>query len=84
MSNLVKNHPDSKTTSMGIENAETTYVETLDKHAAEDDIPVSAFKDMPRRQAIWAFRKAILFAILVAWAAIMDGYLISSRSFDGA
>lgn len=81
MSNLVKNHPDSKTTSMGIENAETIYLETIDKHAVDDDIPVSAFKDMSRRDAIWTFRKAILFAVLVAWAAIMDGYLISSRFF---
>lgn len=79
MSADIKNHPDSKTTEIGIENAEAEYAIELNKgNDAEQNIPVSPFKDMPRRKAIWVFRRAVLYAVLVAWAALMDGFLISS------
>lgn len=80
--NVVKEHPDSKTTEIAIENAEAEYANELDKvpKDAEDDIPVSPFKDLPRRKAIWVFKKAVMYAVLVAWAALMDGFLISSMS----
>jgi hypothetical protein len=42
------------------------------------DVPVSPFKDLPRRKALWVFRRAVFYSVLIAWAAIMDGYLISS------
>jgi len=74
----IKAHPDSKTTDIAIEDAEAEYAKKLNTGDYED-IPVSPLKDMPRRQAVWVFRKAVLFAMLVAWAAIMDGYLISSK-----
>ena len=74
----IKAHPDSKTTDMVIEDAEVEYAKKLGNLDTEE-IPVSPLKDMPRRQAVWVFRKAVLFAMLVAWAAIMDGYLISSE-----
>lgn len=79
---VVKNHPDSKTTEMAIENAETEYANELDKGGKDldQDIPVSPFKDIPRRKAIWVFKKAVMYAVLVAWAALMDGFLISSTS----
>lgn len=76
----VKAHPDSKTTDIDIEDAEALYARKLDRDESEE-VPVSPLKDMPRRQAVWVFRKAVLFAMLVAWAAIMDGYLISSKFF---
>ena len=78
----VKNHPDSKTTEMAIENAEAEYSNELDKGAKvdEQEIPVSPFKDLPRRKAIWVFKRAVFYAVLVAWAALMDGFLISSAS----
>jgi len=75
----VKAHPDSKATDIAIEDAEAIYAKKLDRDDSEE-VPVSPLKDMPRRQAVWVFRKAVLFAMLVAWAAIMDGYLISSES----
>jgi len=74
----VKAHPDTKTTDIAIEDAEAIYAKKLDRDDSEE-VPVSPLKDMPRRQAVWVFRKAVLFAMLVAWAAIMDGYLISSE-----
>lgn len=74
----IKSHPDSKTTDIAIEDAEAAYAKKLDRDDSEE-VPVSPLKDMPRRQAVWVFRKAVLFAMLVAWAAIMDGYLISSE-----
>jgi hypothetical protein len=74
----VKAHPDSKTTDIAIEDAEAIYAKKLDRDDSEE-VPVSPLKDMPRRQAVWVFRKAVMFAMLVAWAAIMDGYLISSE-----
>jgi hypothetical protein len=79
----VKAHPDTKTTDIAIEDAEAIYAKKLDRDDSEE-VPVSPLKDMPRRQAVWVFRKAVLFAMLVAWAAIMDGYLISSEytSYD--
>jgi hypothetical protein len=79
----VKAHPDTKTTDIAIEDAEAIYAKKLDRDDSEE-VPVSPLKDMPRRQAVWVFRKAVLFAMLVAWAAIMDGYLISSeyRRYD--
>lgn len=73
----VKAHPDTKATDIAIEDAEAEYAKKL-HNADYEEIPVSPLKDMPRRQAVWVFRKAVLFAMLVAWAAIMDGYLISS------
>lgn len=76
--NQVKNHPDIKTTDIPIENAEEHYAKVLD--AGQSDVPVSPFKDLPRRQALWVFRRAVLYAVLIAWAAIMDGYLVSSES----
>jgi hypothetical protein len=73
----IKSHPDSNTTDIAIEDAEAVYAKKLDD-GDHEEVPVSPLKDMPRRQAVWVFRKAVLFAMLVAWAAIMDGYLISS------
>jgi hypothetical protein len=75
----IKAHPDSKATDMVIEDAEVAYAKKLGNLDSEE-VPVSPLKDMPRRQAVWVFRKAVLYAMLVAWAAIMDGYLISSES----
>lgn len=82
MSNDVKNHPDSKTTEIGLENAEAEYAIELNKLGkdADQNVPVSPFKDLPRSKAIWVFKKAVLYAVLVAWAALMDGFLISSES----
>lgn len=79
---VVKTHPDSKTTEMAIENAEAEYANELEKDAKgiEQDVPVSPFKDLPRRKAIWVYKKAVMYAVLVAWAALMDGFLISSTT----
>jgi hypothetical protein len=76
----IKNHPDTKATDMVIEDAEAEYAKKVENGDSEE-IPVSPLRDMPRRQAVWVFRKAVLFAMLVAWAAIMDGYLISSKPY---
>ncbi len=71
---------DLKAAEVMIENA---YIDEKDpKGGSEDAPPVSPFKDMPRRKAIWVFRKAVIYSMLVAWAAIMDGYLISSGLYQ--
>jgi hypothetical protein len=77
----IKNHPDSKTTEIALENAEADYAIELNKMGkdADQNIPISPFKDMPRKKAIWVFRRAVFYAVLVAWAALMDGFLISSE-----
>lgn len=76
MSTTVKDHTNVKVTEFGIDHAEILAED--EKVATEEDIPTSAFKDMPRKQALWVFRRAVLYSLLVAWAALMDGYLISS------
>ena len=44
------------------------------------DTPVSPFRDMPRMKAVRVFWFTCLCAFLIAIVAIMDGYLITSRS----
>lgn len=67
---------------VALEKAEHDHVELKGKVAAEDEMPVSPFRDMPRRQAIRVFWRVCLYSILVAWVAIMDGFLITSRSLS--
>ena len=57
-------------------------------HHLEDNIapgkttagfPVSPFSNITRVQALRKFWKVVIFSLLVAWTAIMDGYLITSE-----
>lgn len=41
--------------------------------------PESPFKHMPRRKAAKVFWKVVICCVMVAWTAIMDGFLITSE-----
>jgi hypothetical protein len=41
--------------------------------------PESPFKHMPRRKAARVFWKVVICCVMVAWTAIMDGFLITSE-----
>lgn len=68
---------DDKPTVATLEHA--ADVHDTKANIVSDDIPVSPFKDLPRRKALWVYRKAVLISVLIAWSAIMDGYLVSSE-----
>lgn len=41
---------------------------------------VSNYADVPRAKALRMFWRVALFSLMAAWTAIMDGYLVSSKS----
>jgi hypothetical protein len=45
--------------------------------------PESPFKHMPRRKAARVFWKVVICCVMVAWTAIMDGFLITSEWLRG-
>lgn len=56
------------------------YDNAIDKSGHDiESIPVSPFRDMKRSKALRVFWRVALYAILAAWAAIMDGFLITSE-----
>jgi hypothetical protein len=67
---------------LAVQKAEHDHIEVDDtnlKSGLEDAPPMSAFQNMPRSKAIRVFWKVALFSVLVAWTAIMDGFLITSE-----
>lgn len=62
-----------------VEDKDGNVIEPEAKAGAGLDVPLSPFRDMPRRRAIRVFWKVCLFSFLVAWTAIMDGFLITSQ-----